>query len=118
MFLADDREPMGRMCAGRDKPRQLVDVGRATGGLQLTLATELLGERDLVDTRARLIQLHGDGVDILVLGIEEVVGRDALLEAALERVAPVDHDAGNQAAFGVEVVGRHAVAVIGSGSLA
>ena len=53
-----------------------------------------------------------------MLRVEEVVGRDALLEAALQCIAAVDDDAGNQAAFGVEVMGRHAVAIIGSGGLA
>jgi len=50
-----------------------------------------------------------------MLRIEEVIGRHALLEAALQGVAAVDDDAGDEAALGVEVVRRHAVAVIGSG---
>ena len=39
-----------------------------------------------------------------------MLGDQALLEARLERVAPVDDHARDQAALGVEVVRRHAVA--------
>ena len=115
VLLADDGEPVRRVRARRDEARQLVDVGRATGGLQLALPTELFGERDLVDARARLVQPYGDGVDVLVLRVEEVIGSDALLEAALQGVAAVDDDARDQAALGVEIMGRDAVAVVGGG---
>ena len=93
---------------------QFIDVGGATGGIQAPVAAQLFGQRDLVDARVFLRQLDRGRVDVLVLRVEEEIGRDLLGKAALQRFA-VDDDARDQPALGVEVMGRHAVAVAGLG---
>ena len=110
VFLADDDHPMRGVRRRGYLTGQFVDVGGATGGIQAAIATELLGQRDLVDTRVGLREFDRGRVDILVLRVEEKVWGDLLGKAALERFA-IDDDTRDQPALGIEVMGRHAVAV-------
>ncbi|MCE2684776.1 MAG: hypothetical protein LW857_06385 [Verrucomicrobiae bacterium] len=111
VLLAHDDHPMRGVGGRGHLAGQFIDVGGAAGGIQAPIATQLLGQRDLVDARVFLRQLDRGRVDVLVLRIEEKLGGDLLGKAALQRFA-VDDDARDQPALGVEVMGRHTVAVV------
>ena len=95
---------MTRVGGGRDEAGELVDVGGATDRLEAARSAELFGESDFVDADVALGERDRRDKNILVGRAKEMLRGDALLEADLEGVSPVDQDAGHQAALGVEVV--------------